>query len=218
MLVVRNAVVGPFAVNAYVAACTRTGDAVLVDPGGDSARVLGLREPGGWRIARIFCTHGHIDHVAGAAEARRITGAPLQIHAADEGWLAGLPRQSELFGFDRVDAPEVDHRHEDGEPFDLGECEGIVIHTPGHSPGSSCLFFPGAGVLFTGDTLFSASVGRTDLPGGDFDALHHSIREKLFPLGDAVRFFPGHGPGGVLGDERRSNPFVGESPRRGRFP
>jgi glyoxylase-like metal-dependent hydrolase (beta-lactamase superfamily II) len=92
-----------------------------------------------------------------------------------------------------------------------------VIHTPGHSPGSSCLWFEGEKVLFTGDTLFSGSVGRTDLPGGDFDALSRSIKERLFALGDDVRFYPGHGPSGSLGDERRSNPFVGESPRRGRF-
>jgi glyoxylase-like metal-dependent hydrolase (beta-lactamase superfamily II) len=88
MLVVRHAVVGPFAANAYVAACSRTGEAVLVDPGGDVDRILALRDPGGYRVVRIFCTHGHVDHVAGAAEARERTGAPLQIHAGDEGWLA----------------------------------------------------------------------------------------------------------------------------------
>jgi glyoxylase-like metal-dependent hydrolase (beta-lactamase superfamily II) len=92
-----------------------------------------------------------------------------------------------------------------------------VIHTPGHSPGSCCLYFPAQKTLFTGDTLFAGSVGRTDLPGGDYDALFASIKEKLFPLGDDVRFHPGHGPAGLLGDERKSNPFVGEAPRRGRF-
>jgi hydroxyacylglutathione hydrolase len=217
MLVVRHAVVGPFAANSYLAACSRTGEAVLVDPGGDVPRVLGLREPGGWRVVRIFCTHGHVDHVAGGAEAKRLTGAPLQIHGADEGWLASLPRQAEMFGFDPVEAPGIDHRHEDGETFRVGELEARVVHTPGHSPGSSCLVFADAKIVFTGDTLFSGSVGRTDLPGGDYDALHGSIKEKLFPLGDDVRFHPGHGPGGILGDERRSNPFVGENPRRGRF-
>jgi glyoxylase-like metal-dependent hydrolase (beta-lactamase superfamily II) len=217
MLVVRNAVVGPFAANAYLAACSRTGEAVLVDPGGETARVLGLREPGGYVVRRIFCTHGHIDHVAGAAEAKAETAAPLSIHAADEGWLASLPNQAEMFGFEPAEPPEVDHRHADGERFTVGECTATVIHTPGHSPGSCCLLFPEARVLFTGDTLFAGSVGRTDLPGGDFDALQRSIRERLFTLGDEVRFYPGHGPGGVLGDERRSNPFVGENPRRGRF-
>jgi len=217
MLVVRNAVVGPFAANAYVAACSRTGEAILIDPGGDTARVLGLVEPGGWRIGRIFCTHGHIDHVAGGAEARAGTRAPLSIHEGDEGWLAALPKQVEMFGFEAVEIPAVDLRHADGDAVRVGDCEGRVIHTPGHSPGSSCLFFPADKALFTGDTLFAGSVGRTDLPGGDYDALFASIKEKLFTLGDDVRFHPGHGPGGLLGEERRSNPFVGEGPRRGRF-
>lgn len=217
MLVVRNAVVGPFAANCYLAVCTRTGDAVLIDPGGDVVRVLDLREPDGFRIERIFCTHGHIDHTAGAAEARAATGAPLQIHAADEGWLAALAKQAEMFGLEPAEPPRVDHRHADGETFGVGECEGRVIHTPGHTPGSCCLYFPTAKVVFTGDTLFSGSIGRTDLPGGDLDALERSIREKLFTLGDDVRFYPGHGPGGAIGDERRANPFVGDAPRQGRF-
>jgi len=217
MLVVRHAVVGPFAANCYLAACSRTGDAVLVDPGGDTERVLGMREPGGYRVTRIFITHGHIDHVAGAAEAKASTGAPMQIHARDEGWLEALPRQAEMFGFDPPETPKVDHRHEDGEPFVVGDCQGQVIHTPGHSPGSCSLWFPAAKILFTGDTLFAGSVGRTDLPGGDLDALFRSIKEKLFPLGDDIRFHPGHGPAALLGDERKANPFVGEEPRRGRF-
>jgi glyoxylase-like metal-dependent hydrolase (beta-lactamase superfamily II) len=217
MLVVRHAVVGPFAANSYVAACSRTGEAVLVDPGGDVERVLGLCQPDGYRITRIFVTHGHIDHVAGAGLAKARTGAPLQIHAGDQGWLAGLPRQAEMFGFEPVEPPAVDHLHADGEAFRVGECQGRVLHTPGHSPGSSCLWFEGEKILFTGDTLFAGSVGRTDLPGGDLAALFTSIKEKLFGLGDDVRFYPGHGPAGLLGDERRANPFVGEEPRRGRF-
>jgi glyoxylase-like metal-dependent hydrolase (beta-lactamase superfamily II) len=217
MLVVRHAVVGPFAANAYLAACDRTGEAVLVDPGGETPRLLSLCEPGGFRVVRIFCTHGHIDHVAGAAEAKAATGAPLSLHEADEGWLAALPRQAEMFGFEVTEPPALDARHSDGELVRIGECEARVIHTPGHSAGSCSLFFPAARILFTGDTLFSGSVGRTDLPGGDFDALHRSIRDRLFGVGDAVRFFPGHGPGGTIGEERRSNPFVGDEPRRGRF-
>lgn len=217
MLVVRHAVVGPFAANSYIVACTLTGKAALIDPGGDSVRVLGMRAPEGYAVTNIFATHGHIDHVADASRAKAETGAPFQIHAADQSWLEALPRQAEMFGFDPVEPPAVDHHHEDGEPFLVGPCQGKVIHTPGHSPGSCCLYFPEAKILFTGDTLFSGSVGRTDLPGGDLDALFTSIKEKLFPLGDEVRFYPGHGPGGVLGDERRANPFVGEEPRRGRF-
>jgi glyoxylase-like metal-dependent hydrolase (beta-lactamase superfamily II) len=122
-----------------------------------------------------------------------------------------------MFGFEALEAPPVAAFHADGEAIRVGALEARVLHTPGHSPGSTCLFFPEAQVLFTGDTLFAGSVGRTDLPGGDFDALEASIRTRLFTLGDDVRFYAGHGPGGTIGEERRSNPFVGESPRRGRF-
>jgi hydroxyacylglutathione hydrolase len=216
MLVVRSVVVGPFAMNAYLAACGETGEAVLVDPGAEVERVLALAEPG-WRIGRIFLTHGHIDHVAGAAQARAATGARLSIHPDDEPWLAGLPRQAEMFGFEGATVPVVDQRHRDGDALTLGALTATVLHTPGHSAGSTCLWFPEADVLFTGDTLFSGSVGRTDLPGGDFEALARSIREKLFPLGDDVTFHPGHGPSGTLGEERRDNPFVGEAPARGRL-
>jgi glyoxylase-like metal-dependent hydrolase (beta-lactamase superfamily II) len=217
MLVVRHAVVGPFAANCWLAACDQTGEAVLVDPGGEVPRALALRDPGGYRVIRIFCTHGHIDHIAGAAEAKAATGAPLLLHAADAGWVDALPRQAEMFGFDQVEVPRVDQHPTDGETFRVGACEGRVIHTPGHSAGSCCLHFPEEKLVFTGDTLFAGSVGRTDLPGGDFDALFQSIKERLFTLGDDVRFLPGHGPGGTIGEERRANPFVGENPRRGRF-
>ena len=217
MLVVRHAVVGPFAANAYLAACDQTGEAVLLDPGDALPRVLGMRLPDGFRVSRIFLTHGHIDHVAQAAGAKAETGALLTIHDADRPWLEMLPRQAEMFGFEPSPIPVPDRGHEDGETFRVGELEARVLHTPGHSAGSCCLWFPEAGAVFTGDTLFAGSVGRTDLPGGDFEALARSIRERLFTLGDEVRFHPGHGPSGTIGDERRSNPFVGEAPRRGRF-
>jgi glyoxylase-like metal-dependent hydrolase (beta-lactamase superfamily II) len=216
MLVVRSAVVGPFAMNAYLLACGETGEALLVDPGAEVPRVLRLADPG-WRIGRIFLTHGHIDHVAGAAEARAATGAPLSIHAADEGWLRSLPRQAEMFGMAGAVVPTVDLHHAEGDILTVGRLTARVLHTPGHSAGSTCLWFPEAEVLLSGDTLFAGSVGRTDLPGGDFEQLAASIRDRLFPLGDGVTFHPGHGPAGTLGEERLQNPFVGEGPRRGRF-
>lgn len=216
MLVVRSVVVGPFAMNAYVAACGETGEALLVDPGAEIPRVLALLEPG-WRVGRIFLTHGHIDHAAGADEARAATGAPVTIHQGDQSWLAALPRQAEMFGFPPVEVPRPDRFHVDGEALTLGNLTARVIHTPGHSPGSCCLWFEAEDVLLTGDTLFAGSVGRTDLPGGDFEALASSIKGRLFPLGDEVTFHPGHGPAGSLGEERRQNPFVGDAPRRGRF-
>jgi hydroxyacylglutathione hydrolase len=217
MLVVRHAVVGPFAANAWLAACDRTGEAILVDPGGDLDRVLALVEPGGWRVTRIFCTHGHVDHVAGGAEARARTGAPLSIHAADLPWLEALPKQAEMFGFEPAPIPAVDLRHAAGDTFRVGDLEARVLHTPGHSAGSCSLWFPEAATVFTGDTLFAGSVGRTDLPGGEFEALAAAIKGQLFTLPAEARVLPGHGPATTVAEERRSNPFVGESPRRGRF-
>jgi hydroxyacylglutathione hydrolase len=218
MLVVRNAVVGPFAENTYLVGDSETQEAILVDPGGDLDRVLRMLEPGGFQVKRVFLTHGHIDHVAGCGEACRRLGATCQIHRADQSWLETVVEQAAMFGFEDLrEPPRPDHFHEDGELLPVGEQEARVVHTPGHTLGSCCLFFEKSRTVFVGDTLFAGSVGRTDLPGGSFDQLERSIRDRLFALGDDVKFFPGHGPGGTLGDERRNNPFVGEATRRGRF-
>jgi glyoxylase-like metal-dependent hydrolase (beta-lactamase superfamily II) len=216
MLVVRQAVVGPFAENTWLLADAATGEATVLDPGGETERVLGMTGPDGFRVTQIVATHGHVDHVFGVEELRARTGAPFAIHAGDLPFVRALPSQAAGLGFGSTRAPEVARLLEDGDAVRVGGREGKVIHTPGHSPGSVSLWFPADGVLFTGDTLFAGSVGRTDLPGGDVAALFRSIRERLFPLGDDVRFFPGHGPAGTLGAERRANPFVGEL-ARGRF-
>jgi glyoxylase-like metal-dependent hydrolase (beta-lactamase superfamily II) len=217
MLVVRTVVVGPFAMNAYLAACPETGEALLIDPGAEIPRVLALRQPEGFTVKRILLTHGHVDHAAGAAEAREATGAPVSIHPDDLPWLEVLPRQAAMFGLAEARPLVPDALLTDGEVVRVGRESATVIHTPGHCRGSVSLHFAEAGLVFTGDTLFQGSVGRTDLPGGDFEQLARSIQERLFPLGDDVRFLPGHGPGGTLGEERVQNPFVGSRARAGRF-
>lgn len=213
MLIVRAVPVTPLASNCFLVADQASREAVLIDPGDFGPEVEALAQPEGFRIGRVICTHGHVDHVMGAARAKRALGAQLWLHAGDLPQLDRLPQVAEMFGFGAPERPAIDHHPADGERFALGAHEGRVIHTPGHSPGGVCVHFPDAKLLFTGDTLFLGSVGRTDLPGGDWRSLATSIREKLFPLGDDVRFFPGHGPPGMLGDERRNNPFVGERAR-----
>ncbi len=216
MLAVRQAVVGPFAENTWVLADSGSGDAVVVDPGGEVDRVLALLEPG-WRVVQVLATHGHVDHIFGADELVGRTGAPFRIHSGDEPFVRALPGQAAGLGFGAARSPRVFAFLADGDEVRAGGHVGHVIHTPGHTPGGVCLFFPAEKVLLTGDTLFAGSVGRTDLPGGNGEQLLRSIRERVLPLGDDVRFFPGHGPGGTLGDERRGNPFVGDSAPRGRF-
>ena len=195
MLVVRSAVVGPFAENTYLVGDSLTGEALLIDPGGGIERVLALREPGGLRVTRIFLTHGHVDHVAGCSEAKRLFSAPCQIHRADLEWLLALPQQGEMFGFEGpLEVPSVESIHQDGETLAVGEHVGRVIHTPGHSLGSCCLYFDEARTLFAGDTLFAGSVGRTDLPGGDPAVLERSNPGEALPARRRGALLPGPRP------------------------
>jgi len=217
VLIVRSVVVGPFAMNAWLAACSETLEAVLIDPGSEIPRVLAMCRPEGFKVKRILLTHGHVDHAAGAAEAREATGAPVSIHPSDLPWLEVLPRQAAMFGLAEARPLTPDTTLSDGETVAVGKQSATVIHTPGHCQGSVSFHFKEAGLVFTGDTLFQGSVGRTDLPGGDFDQLAESIVKRLFPLGDEVRFLPGHGPGGTIGEERLQNPFVGKTAKVGRF-
>ena len=214
MLEVRHAVVGPFGENTWLVADRESGDAIVIDPGGETARVLGLAQPD-LRIVGVIATHGHVDHVAGAEELCRRTGAPFRIHAGDERLVRGLPTQAAALGFGAVKAPALGPFLADGETLQVGRHAFTVLHTPGHTPGGVCFHFPEEQLLVTGDTLFAASVGRTDLPGGNTAELLRSIRDRLFPLADATRFLPGHGPTGTIGEERSENPFVGE--RAGRM-
>ena len=208
MLQVRQATVGPFAENTWLLADAESGDAIVIDPGGETARVLGLAQPD-LRIVGVLATHGHVDHVCGVEELCRRTGATFRIHAGDERLVRGLPTQAAALGFGAVKTPPLGPFLEDGETLRVGRHAFRVIHTPGHTPGGVCFHFPDEGLLVTGDTLFAGSVGRTDLPGGDAGELLRSIRERILPLPDGTRFLPGHGPTGTVGEERAENPFVG---------
>ncbi|MEN3047677.1 MAG: MBL fold metallo-hydrolase [Candidatus Caldarchaeales archaeon] len=200
-LQVETLVVGPLSTNCYVV--SSGGEALIVDPGWEAERVL--RAVSGMEVVGIVATHGHFDHVGAVEELRRRLGAEFAIHRLDEGMLDAAVAIGERFGV-KFERPKPDRHIEEGDRIQLGGVQIEVIHTPGHSPGSVCLR---AGfTLFSGDTLFMGSVGRTDIAGGSFEHLERSIRTKLYVLDDATVVYPGHGPATTIGFEKRHNPFV----------
>jgi glyoxylase-like metal-dependent hydrolase (beta-lactamase superfamily II) len=199
-------VVGPFAENAYLLACARTREAVLIDPGDEPERIQEMIRAHDVHVLAILATHGHLDHVGAAAPLCAALGVPFRMHAADRFLLDALVAQAQAFGLDPPEPPQIDQPLEDGDVIAVGDLSVRVLHTPGHSPGGVSLV---AGrVLFPGDALFFGSIGRTDLPGGDHQTLMASIRGRLLSLGDGMRVLPGHGPETTLGFEREHNPFL----------
>ena len=201
--------VTPFQQNCTLLWCEKSAETAVVDPGGDVDRILREVEARGVEPVKILLTHTHIDHVGGTAELAERLDLPIEgPHRDDRPWLDALDRQSEMFGLPRVPHFTPDRWLKQGDRVSFGEQRLQVIHCPGHTPGHLVFFHPLERLALVGDVLFKGSIGRTDFPGGDHPTLLRSIRERLWPLGDDVRFIPGHGPMSSFGEERRSNPFV----------
>ncbi len=206
-------VVGPLRCNCHLLADERTREAVVIDPGDEAEEILAAIRRLRLRVVALLHTHAHFDHIGATRELREATGAPVLLHAADRELYEALPEQLEAFGrmfglpaaAAREPAP-VDRFVEDGDVVRFGREELRVLHTPGHTPGSVC--DPAPGRVFTGDTLFRRSVGRTDLPGGDFELEARSILRRLYTLDPGTVVHPGHGPETRIGEERAENPFV----------
>jgi hydroxyacylglutathione hydrolase len=207
-LVHHTLALGPLDNRSYVVVCESTGEAAVLDIGFGADEAIALVRRLGVTVRWLLATHGHYDHVAGMLATQRAVGGVFAIHPDDRRMLELLSAQGAAFGFPPADPPAVGLELAHGVPVALGGQSLDVIHTPGHSPGGVC--FRWGEHVWVGDTLFAGSVGRTDLPGGSFEALERSIRERLFPLGDGLHAYPGHGPATTLGRERRTNPFVGE--------
>lgn len=211
-LIVESFPVGALGCNCTLVVCPATRQALVVDPGGEAPRILERLRALGAEAVTILHTHAHFDHVLGTDDVAHATRAEPALHEADRWLYENVALQGELFGL-RAQAPEARWRPlRGGEAIAFGRREARILHTPGHTPGSLCVYLEHAGetpLLLSGDTLFAGSVGRTDLWGGSFDALSRSIRGPLFDLPEATRVIPGHGPETTIGLERQDNPFVG---------
>ena len=203
--------VTPFQQNCSVLWCERSRAAAIIDPGGELERVLAVVHQQGLTLAKILLTHAHLDHCGATAELARREHLPIEgPQRGDAFWIESLAGQAAQFGFPPAESFEPTRWLEHGDRVQLGEGELEVLHCPGHTPGHVVFFDRPGRLAIVGDVLFQGSIGRTDFPGGDYDTLIGSIRERLFPLGDDVRFLPGHGPMSTFGAERHSNPFVAD--------
>jgi len=207
---------GIIPVTAYQQNCTlvwdeNTKEAAVIDPGGDLARIEAALAKTGTKLVKIWCTHGHLDHVGAVQDIADKFGIPIEgPHIEDKFWIDDLPRWCEMAGFPPSRPFTPTRWLKDGDTVSLGSETFQVLHCPGHTPGHVVFFNKNMRLAVVGDVLFQGSIGRTDFPKGDYDTLISSIRNKLWPLGDDVQFVPGHGPMSTFGDERATNPFVAD--------
>ena len=206
---VRTFTGGPFAQNGYLAVCEQSGEAVVVDPGAGAAGMVRHLTSGGNTLRAILLTHAHLDHIDGIATVRAsFPDVPIHLHPADRFIYDAAPEQAAAFGVPPFEAPPPDHELAPGQRMTFGACAFDVRHAPGHSPGHVVFVAAEHGLALVGDVIFAGSIGRTDLPGGDFLTLIESIRREVLTLPPATRLLSGHGPETTVGWEARHNPFL----------
>ncbi len=200
--------VGPLQCNCSVIGDESTRGGLVIDPGDNIEDVVSIVRKHNLQIKQIVITHAHIDHVGGAMQLRAATGAPILLNQNDYALLKMLDAQAAWIGVAPPGRVEIDHSVAQADSIKTGSLSADVIHTPGHTEGSICLYFPAEKKLIAGDTLFAGSIGRTDLPGGSFEKIIRSLHDKVLELPDDTVVIPGHGPLTTIGDERQSNPFL----------
>ena len=200
--------VGPLQCNCSVIGDENSREAIVVDPGDEIERVLLALQRHALTLKQILITHGHIDHVAGAMKLKAATGAPILMNSADQFQLRMLDQMAAWIGIPSPGAVAIDDSLEHEAAIQAGGLKARAIHTPGHTEGSTCIYFPTEKKLIAGDTLFAGSIGRTDLPGGDFQKIIRSLNDRVLTLPEETIVIPGHGPATSIGEEKESNPFV----------
>lgn len=201
-------IVGPLQCNCSVVGDESSRQAMVIDPGDDISEIMAIVEKHGLTVKQIVITHAHIDHVGGAMKLKKLTGAPILLNQNDETLLKMLSIQATWIGVAPPENVVVDQHIGDADTLRAGSLEASVIHTPGHTEGSVCLYFPAEGKLIAGDTLFAGSIGRTDLPGGDTRKILTSLHTRVLALPDETIVIPGHGELTTIGEERETNPFL----------
>lgn len=200
--------VGPLQCNCSIIGDEQTREAMVIDPGDQIEDLLKILKAENLTLKQIVVTHAHIDHVGGAMKLKAATGAPILMNQKDEALLKMLDMQATWVGMKPPGAVQVDEAVGEGRILKVGNLSSTVIHTPGHTEGSICLYFPEQKTLIAGDTLFAGSIGRTDLPGGSYEKIIRSLHNQLMQLPDETQVVPGHGPATTIGEERETNPFL----------
>lgn len=208
-MLLSTVVVTEFMTNCFILGDEQTHQAIIIDPGGDADKILKQVDSMGLNVTAIVNTHAHVDHIGAIREIKEATGAQIMMHKDELPLLQAASRMGRLFGIRIEQPPDPDRFLSEGEEISLGNGISLsVLETPGHSPGGISLVTKDKKLCFAGDSLFAGSIGRTDLPGGDYHTLISSIKTKLMALGDDVKVLPGHGPATTVGAERRYNPFL----------
>lgn len=207
-MILQTLVVGPLAVNCYIIADEHAREAIVIDPGGDAQKISDALRQHRLRVTQIVNTHAHFDHCGAIDDIRREWGAPFAIHSAEKDMLASANTTARMFGLDMAPVKPPDRWLEEGDMVTAANVHLQVIHTPGHSPGGICLYDAQNKILFSGDTLFHGSIGRTDFPGCSLSDLLTSIKTKLLTLPGDTTVYPGHGVATSIGEENLLNPFL----------
>ncbi len=207
-MILETSPVGPLACNCTILGDEEAGEAIVIDPGDDVTRIHRRLVDLGLKLTQILVTHAHIDHVGGALQLKRLTGAPIFLNESDLPLLKMMAIQATWLGVDTPETAPPDEALTEGLTVGLAQYPAQVIHTPGHTQGSVCLHFAPLKMVIAGDTIFAGSIGRTDLPGGNYGQIIESIHHRLLALPDETRILPGHGPETTIGAERKSNPFL----------